>query len=79
MSTVVVLAAAGLTTFTARGTLPLAHGGPVGSSVELRPRGPRSATLEPLQSAAQNDVAAFGPPGEARLKAYFEQWGPAAC
>ena len=64
---------------TARGALPLAHGGPAGSGAELRPREPCSATLEPLQSPAQSDVAVFGPPGEARVKVYFEQWGPAAC
>merc|ERR1740139_1367704 len=53
----VVLAAAELASPpTTRGALPLAfmHGGPLGSGAELRPRGPRSATLEPLRGAAQD-------------------------
>lgn len=51
------LAAVELPSPTARGALPLAHGGPLGSGAGLRRLGPRRVPREPLWGAAQKHAS----------------------
>ena len=52
---------------TARGALPLAHGGPLAPRAGLGPPGPSQCGLEPLRGAAQDaSLAAFDRTGDPR-------------